>query len=35
MMKREILFDFVVDKDNKTIKVKRSFHAALPIVWQA
>ncbi len=34
-MKREILFDFVVNKENKTIKVKRSFHAELPLVWQA
>ena len=34
-MKKEILFDFVVDKESKTIKVKRSFHAALPLVWQA
>lgn len=34
-MKKEILFDFVVDKENKTIKVKRSFHADLPLVWQA
>lgn len=34
-MKREILFDFVVDKESKTIKVKRSFHADLPLVWQA
>lgn len=35
MMKREILFDFVVDKEKKTINVKRSFHATLPLVWQA
>jgi PhnB protein len=34
-MKREILFDFVVDKENKTIKVKKSFHAELPLVWEA
>lgn len=34
-MKKEILFDFVVDKENKTIKVKRSFNAELPLVWEA
>jgi uncharacterized protein YndB with AHSA1/START domain len=34
-MKKAILFDFVVDKENKTIKVKRSFNAELKMVWEA
>jgi uncharacterized protein YndB with AHSA1/START domain len=34
-MKKEILFDFTVDKENKKIYVKRSFDANLPMVWQA
>ena len=34
-MKKEILFDFTVDKQNKKIYVKRSFNAQLPIVWHA
>jgi PhnB protein len=34
-MKTAILFDFLVDKENKTIKVKRSFDASLLLVWQA
>jgi uncharacterized protein YndB with AHSA1/START domain len=28
-------FDFIVDKDNKTITVKREFAAELPLVWNA
>ncbi len=28
-------FDFAVDKDNKTITVKREFPARLPLVWDA
>jgi PhnB protein len=34
-MKTVLLFDFLVDKENKTIKVKRSFDASLLLVWQA
>lgn len=34
-MKKEILFDFVVDKENTKIYVKRLFNAKLPLVWQA
>ena len=34
-MKNAILFDFLVDKENKQIKVKRSFDGQLPLVWQA
>ncbi|HTQ65567.1 MAG TPA: SRPBCC domain-containing protein [Puia sp.] len=34
-MKKAILFDFRVDKENKQIKVKRSFEGPLPLIWQA
>jgi PhnB protein len=34
-MNKAILFDFLVDKENKKVKVKRSFNARLPLVWQA
>lgn len=34
-MKKAILFNFLVDKENKQIKVERSFDASLPLVWQA
>ena len=34
-MRTAILFDFLVDKENKKIEVKRSFDALLPLVWQA
>ena len=34
-MKKEILFNFVVDKENKKIYVKRLFNAQLPLVWRA
>jgi uncharacterized protein YndB with AHSA1/START domain len=28
-------FEFIVDRENKTIKVKREFAAELPLVWDA
>jgi uncharacterized protein YndB with AHSA1/START domain len=34
-MKTAVLMDFVVDKDNKTIHVKREFAASLKHVWAA
>lgn len=34
-MKANLTFDFTVDKQNKTITVKREFAAALPLVWDA
>jgi len=34
-MNQAILLNFIVDKENKKIKVRRSFDASLPIVWQA
>jgi len=34
-MKSHLQFDFSVDKENKTIVVKREFDAALPWVWKA
>ena len=34
-MNNAILFDFVVDRENKNIKVKRSFDAGPSLVWQA
>jgi PhnB protein len=34
-MNKTILFDFVVDKENKTINVDRSFDAPLDLVWAA
>lgn len=34
-MKSNLLFDFIVDKENKTICVKREFNADLELVWQA
>ncbi|GAA0879789.1 hypothetical protein GCM10009119_27580 [Algoriphagus jejuensis] len=34
-MKKTILFDFVVDKENQKITVKRSFAAPLDLVWAA
>lgn len=30
-----LMMDFVVDKSNNTITVKREFAAALPLVWEA
>lgn len=34
-MKPTLLFDFTVDKANKTVFVKREFAAALSLVWDA
>ena len=34
-MKSQLLFDFTVDKENKTIMVKREFNADLHSVWKA
>lgn len=34
-MKSALLFDFTVNKENKTIHVKREFDANLGLVWQA
>ncbi len=34
-MKSNLLFDFSVNKENKTIHVKREFDATLDLVWKA
>jgi uncharacterized protein YndB with AHSA1/START domain len=34
-MKPDLLFDFSLDKENKTIRIKREFNASLASVWQA
>lgn len=34
-MNKNLAFDFSVDKENKTIIVKREFAAELPLVWDA
>ncbi len=34
-MKNAILFNFLVDKENKQIKVERSFDANIDLVWSA
>jgi uncharacterized protein YndB with AHSA1/START domain len=34
-MKREMLFDFVVDKSAKTVFITREFDADLSLVWEA
>jgi uncharacterized protein YndB with AHSA1/START domain len=34
-MKNNLLFDFIVDKQAKTVIVKREFAAELPLVWDA
>lgn len=34
-MNTKLLMDFSLDKENKTIVVKREFAAALPLVWDA
>jgi uncharacterized protein YndB with AHSA1/START domain len=34
-MNKNLSFDFSVDKENKTITVKREFAAELPLVWDA
>ncbi|NGM61150.1 SRPBCC domain-containing protein [Sphingobacterium sp. SGG-5] len=34
-MNNDLLFDFIVDKENKTIHITREFDAGLALVWQA
>lgn len=34
-MSKHLAFDFSVNKENKTITVKREFAASLPLVWDA
>lgn len=34
-MKNNLLFQFDVDREQKTIRIKREFAADLPLVWQA
>ncbi|MEC3965831.1 SRPBCC domain-containing protein [Flagellimonas halotolerans] len=34
-MKNSLLFNFSVDKENKTINIKREFNAELELVWRA
>jgi len=34
-MNRDLLFDFIVDKENKTIHIEREFDAPLDLVWDA
>lgn len=34
-MKSDLLFDFTVNKENKTITVTREFAAGVPLVWRA
>jgi len=34
-MKSNLLFDFIVDKENKTVTVKREFATNLDLVWDA
>jgi uncharacterized protein YndB with AHSA1/START domain len=34
-MKNDLLFDFTVDKTNRTVFIKREFAAGLPLVWDA
>ncbi len=34
-MNSNLLFDFIVDKENNTIHIKREFDANLELVWQA
>ena len=34
-MKHNLLFDFIVDKEKKTVFVNREFDAELPLVWDA
>lgn len=34
-MKTQLQFDFIVDKENKSIRIRREFDAALPLVWDA
>jgi len=34
-MKKNLLFEFSVDKENKTIRIRREFDAEVALVWQA
>lgn len=34
-MKTALLFDFIIDKENRTINIKREFDADLELVWKA
>lgn len=34
-MNSNLLFDFIVDKENSTIHIKREFNANLELVWEA
>ena len=34
-MNRNLLFDFIVDKETQTVNVKREFNAGLALVWDA
>lgn len=34
-MKKDLLFDFIADKENKTIYITREFDAPLDLVWDA
>jgi len=34
-MNRNLLFDFIVDKETQTVNVKREFNAGLSLVWDA
>ncbi|NGM61149.1 SRPBCC domain-containing protein [Sphingobacterium sp. SGG-5] len=34
-MNSDLLFDFIVDKENKTIHIRREFDVSLELVWQA
>ena len=34
-MNRNLLFDFIVDKETQTVNVKREFNADLSLVWDA
>lgn len=34
-MKSNLLFDFVADKENETVLIKREFDAPVDLVWQA
>src|SRR5690554_6669975 len=34
-MKKQLLFDFSVDKENNAIQVQREFEGGLPLVWRA
>jgi uncharacterized protein YndB with AHSA1/START domain len=34
-MKQNLQFDFIVNKEDNTVNVKRAFSAKLPLVWEA